>query len=138
MARVRPGSSERWKRRASASGADYEAGIRNPRKDWAKATAEAETNFESGIRQAVAEKRFSKGVQKAGTSKWSAKALSKGVDRYPAGVADAEDEYARGVKPYLDAIEAVSLPPRGPKGDPRNLQRVKAINDALRARKLGK
>ena len=136
MARVRPGSSERWKRRASASATDYESGVRNPRKDWARATADAEANFDSGIRQAVSEKRFSKGVAKAGTEKWRDKTLSKGVLRYPSGIADAEDDYARGVAPYLDAIEKVTLPPRGPKGDPRNLERVKAINNALRAKKL--
>jgi hypothetical protein len=36
----------------------------------------------------------------------------------------------------LDVIANTVLPPRGPKGDPRNLDRVKAITTALRAKKL--
>jgi hypothetical protein len=36
----------------------------------------------------------------------------------------------------LQVIESIQLPPRGPKGDPRNIERVRVIAQALRARKL--
>jgi hypothetical protein len=48
-----------------------------------------------------------------------------------------QQDYQEGVQPYLDTIAATVLPPRFPKGDPRNLERVKAITTALRKRKTG-
>ena len=41
-------------------------------------------------------------------------------------------DYQAGVQPYLDTIAATTLPPRFTKGDPRNLDRVKIISQALR------
>jgi hypothetical protein len=51
-------------------------------------------------------------------------------------VADAQSDYEAGVAPYTRAIETVKLPARGPKGDPSNINRVIAINKALRDTKL--
>ncbi|KKM97798.1 hypothetical protein LCGC14_1164310, partial [marine sediment metagenome] len=41
-----------------------------------------------------------------------------------------------GFTPYQAAISAVVLPPRYARRDPRNLARVKAVVDALIAKKL--
>jgi hypothetical protein len=41
-----------------------------------------------------------------------------------------------GVTPYLNTIAALNLPPRQAKGNPANYQRVQAVGDALRAKKL--
>ena len=43
----------------------------------------------------------------------------------------AEPKYAAGFAPYRDAIERVTLPPRYARRDPRNLERVKAVVNAL-------
>jgi hypothetical protein len=136
MARVRGGGAQRWKNNASAATETYAVGINNPRQDWAEATASAESNWNAGIQAAVAEKRFAKGVQKAGSAKWKNKALSVGKDRYAQGVMQSEAAYAQGIAPYLQVIEQTVLPPRFPKGDVRNLERVKAITQALRKKKL--
>ena len=37
----------------------------------------------------------------------------------------------KGFQPYADTIRSTTLPPRFPKGDPRNLERTKAIATAL-------
>lgn len=111
--------------------ADYQAGVENPRTDWATATAAAESAYEAGVTTAISKKRFGKGVKAAGSGKWQDGAIRKGTMRWGPGVSMARDAYARGFSPYRDAIERVSLPPRYAKRDPRNLARVKAIVDAL-------
>ena len=123
--------------KASAAGPDYESGVRSPKEDYATAAKAAEGSFEQGIQAAIARKSFGKGVSKAGTTKWQNKSLSKGVARYPTGVADAEQEFNQGFAPYASTISSLTLPPRRAKGDPGNLARVAAIAKALRDKKTG-
>lgn len=136
MPKVRLGSSQRWVDHASRATDDYVQGIQNPRADWAQATSAAEGNYEQGIQEAISKKRFGKGVKRAGSASQIAGAIGKGKDRYAGGVSAAESKYASRVQPFLDVIANVSLPPRGPKGDPRNFDRVVIIAKALRAKKL--
>lgn len=110
---------------------DYRAGVTNPRRDWGTATAAAESAYEAGVTQAIAKKRFGKGVKAAGTETWQRGAIEKGTARWGPGVTIAQDKYARNFAPYRDAIERVTLPPRYARRDPRNLDRVKAIVNAL-------
>lgn len=136
MPKVRTGSAEKWSRRTAQATADYVAGIQNPRADWAAQTTNAEPNYQSGVQQAIAAKRFSGGVRRRGTAGWQAKSLSKGADRYAGGATASTQDYQERVQPYLDVISSLTLPPRGPKGDPKNYARVEAIGKALRAKKL--
>ena len=114
---------------------DYRFGVENPRRDWATATAASEPAYEGGVTQAIAKKRFGKGVKAAGTDKWQRGAVDKGTSRWGPGVTLAQDLYARAFAPFRDAIERVTLPPRYPRRDPRNLERVKAVVNALVAAK---
>ncbi|GAI12711.1 unnamed protein product, partial [marine sediment metagenome] len=72
---------------------------------------------------------------KAGDEKWSRKASTRGVANWGPGVSEAAGDYAAGFAPYQAAIAATVLPPRYARRDPRNLARVKAIVDALIAKK---
>lgn len=110
---------------------DYRLGVENPRRDWASATVAAESAYESGVQQSIAKKRFGRGVKAAGTPTWQTGALEKGTQRWGPGVSLARDKFARNFAPYRDAIERVQLPPRYARRDPRNLERVKAIVNAL-------
>ncbi len=114
---------------------DYRFGVENPRTDWATATAAAESAYESGVTQGIAKKRFGRGVKKAGTEAWQQGAIQKGTARWGPGVTISRDKYARNFAPFRDAIERVTLPPRFARRDPRNLERVKAIVNALVATK---
>jgi len=114
---------------------DYKAGVENPRRDWGTAAAAAEGAYEAGVTQAIAKKRFGKGVKAAGTEKWQRGAIEKGTARWGPGVMLSQDLYARNFAPYRDAIERATLPPRYAKRDPRNLERVKAVVNALIAAK---
>lgn len=123
--------AEKWSRVTPARTPDFEAGVRNPALDWAQATSAAEGNFEAGITAAIADKRFGKGVKKAGTSKWQNATLTKGIGRWAQGVADGGPAFAAGFAPFQSAIAALTLPPRFARRDPRNLARVKAVVDAM-------
>jgi len=116
---------------------EYEEGVKNPRRSWAQATAEAEDAYADGVSNAVSEGRFAKGVADAGDSKWRDGAIKKGVRRWPEGVRLGGDNYRQGFAPYHSVIAGTTLPPRGPKGDPRNYDRVRAIGEALHNEKTG-
>jgi len=124
--RVTPGRSE-----------DYKIGVSSPRRSWAKAAAAANETYKTGVTAAANANRFSQGVQAAGDSKWQGKSLAKGPGRFSEGTMLAAPDYAKGFAPYAETIAQTQLPPRFPKGDPRNLDRVKTISQALRKKKTG-
>lgn len=128
----------KWARVTPLRATDYEDGIRNPRTDWATSTAAANDAWKAGVQQAIAADSFRRGVASAGTATWQANAISKGPARWQQGVAAGAANYEGGFAPYRDAIERLTLPPRFAKRDPRNLDRVKAVVDALIKVKTGK
>lgn len=128
--------AEKWARVTPARSEDYKSGIESPKKDWEERTKAAEGAYKAGVTKAAAEGRFGRGVDRAGTEKWKARSLAVGVDRWGPGVSIAGPAYEKGFGPYRDVIERTTLPPRGPKGDPRNYERVKAIGEALHKAKL--
>lgn len=127
----------KWIRVTPGRVEDYTLGIKNPKRDWADETKAAEGNWKAGVDAAAVKGLFGKGVQKAGTSKWQEKSLKKGPGRFAEGVYLAGPDYEKGFAPYRDAIEKVDLGPRFPRRDPRNLERVKRVVDALVKVKVG-
>jgi len=122
---------EKWTRVTPGRTEDYKLGIQNPRRDWAEEALAAETNYKAGVDAAQAKGMFAKGIAKAGTAKWKDKALKKGPGRFAEGVYIDGTDYEKGFAPFNAAIERVDLGPRFPKRDPRNLERVKKIVDAM-------
>lgn len=133
MAEIRSSTeiAAKWASVTPQRSTDYEAGVRQPRKDWARATAAAAEAWKTGIQEAIAAGRFVKGVNRAGTSTWQEGAIIKGTARWGAGVQVAQSKYEQAFAPYRDAIEGTTLPPRFARRDPRNLLRVAAIVDAM-------
>ncbi|MBA7494467.1 hypothetical protein ES702_05043 [subsurface metagenome] len=128
---------DKWTRVTPGRTEDYKLGIQNPRRDWAEEAEAAKGNWKAGIDAAAAKDLFAKGIRAAGTKKWQDKALKKGPGRFSEGVYIAGPDYERGFAPYHAAIERVDLGPRFPRRDPRNIERVKRIVDALVKVKLG-
>jgi len=126
FARVTPGRAE-----------DFRLGVETTKKDWAGVTAGAEGSYAAGVQAAISAKRFGKGVRAAGTERWRGKTLAVGVERWGSGVAAGVADYEKGFGPYRETIEATKLPPRYPTGDPRNIERVKAIAAALHKKRVG-
>ena len=138
MAEIKPLSAigAKWTRVTPGRTEDYKLGIQNPKRDWAAETEAAAGNWKAGIDAAQAKGLFEKGVAKAGTKKWQEKALKKGPGRFAEGVYIAGPDYEKGFAPYHDAIARVDLGPRYPRRDPRNIERVKRVVDALVEEKL--
>jgi len=123
--------ASKWATVTPLRSADYEDGIRNPKVDWATAAVAAGDAWKAGVTQAMAQDSFRKGVTAAGTAKWQAATIEKGPARWQQGVAIGQGAYEAGYEPYRAAIERLTLPPKYAKRDPRNLERVKAVVDAM-------
>ena len=128
---------EKWTRVTPGRIADYSLGIKNPRRDWETEAKAAKGNWKAGIDQAHTKDLYAKGIDKAGTKKWQDRALKKGPGRFAEGVYIAGPDYEKGYAPFHAVIERTTLPPRFPKGDPRNYERVRAIGTALHEEKVG-
>lgn len=124
--------AKKFTQRAAAAAPEYKTGVEQSGQDWATNTAAAGDNYQQGVQQALADRRFEKGVQAAGPAKFVQRASTMGAQRFAPGVQNAEADYAKGVAPYLDALKGMQLPPRGAKGDPRNYQRSQAVAQRLR------
>ncbi len=130
--------SGKWARVAAVSQTEFEEGVRNPRSDWAEKTRAAEGNYERGVQAGISRKSFGKGVAKAGTAKWQERTLTKGPARWSEGIQQSRGAFEAGFAPFREVIQRTTLPPRGPKGDPKNIQRVAVLADALHQEKLSR
>lgn len=127
----------KWKRVTEGRTEDYEDGVRNPLHDWKTETENAEERYEAGIKASIARKAFGKGVRLAGTAKQQAKTILKGIPRWAEGVRLAEPDMLAGMEKVVKVLEGITLPKRYETGDPRNIQRVLAIQQALHKMKTG-
>lgn len=140
MAEIRPLAviKEKWGRVTPQRSDDYKFGIQNPRRDWEAGASAAEGTYKDAIVKAAAAGLYGKGVKAAGTAKWKDKSIRKGPTRFAEGVMIGTPDYEKGFAPFHDAIAATVLPPRFPRGDPRNIERTKAIDVALNLKRVGK
>ncbi len=129
---------EKWARKAQQATPDYESGVRQPKTDWQQAAEAARDAWAQGVQQAVQRNAFASGVRRVGTQKWQSGAVEKGARRYGEGVnvAAQQNAWQQGFEPFAQVIQGTTLPPRGPKGDPRNIERVATMARALREAKV--
>lgn len=123
--------ARKWIERASVAGAEYEAGIRSPRVQWSAAAAAAGPLYRQAVTEAAGRGAFEAGVRAAGDAKWQGRAVALGPQRFAQGVQVAEGDYRQRFGQIRSAIEAVTLPARGPKGGPAGVARFTAMRDAL-------
>lgn len=128
--------AEKWERVTPQRVPDYKEGVQRPRRSWEDATVAAADAYARGVQEAIADNRFEGGVRRAGDRKWQEKTLAKGPGRWAEGVRISGPDYALGFEPYRDEIERIVLPPRGPRGAPENIERVRVIAEALHALKV--
>ena len=128
---------EKWGRVTPGRTEDYTLGIKNPKRDWAQSAAAAKESHKAAMVAAGAADSYAKGVNKAGSARWQDRAIRKGPGRFAEGVVVGAADYGTGFAPYADTIKATTLPVRFPRGDLRNLDRVKTISQALRKKKMG-
>lgn len=116
---------------------DYEQGVRNPRKDWAKNAVDSEDNYRAALQESFKRNARVKGIEKVGSSGQIQATLEKGVPIWPERVRQSETAMREGMEPVVRAIESVKLRPKYPKGDPRNYEIVKDIGTAIHKMKTG-
>lgn len=126
--------ADRFVKFAPGRASRYEEGVRAPSKDWEKETADAETNYEEGVKKGITRKAFGKGVKKCGTVRQQSQTI-KNIHRWGEGIEGAGDVMELAMDPVVKVIVATSLPPKYPKGDDRNYKRVEAMGKALRKAK---
>lgn len=139
MAEIKPTRdiAAKWARVTPQRAEDYRLGVENPRVSWSESTVAAKDRYQAGIQDAIQRDAFAKGVRAAGDARWQDRARTVGPARFAEGVATSEARYEEGFRPYAEVIAQTVLPPRFAKGDPRNLDRVRVISQALRKRKTG-
>ena len=128
--------AEKYARVTPGKGPELEAGLKDPRKIWADEAAAAEAAWAAGVTDAITRGAFGKGVSAAGQPAYIEPALKLGVKRYRDGVTFGVSKYAKKFSPFHDVIEGTTLPPRGPVGDPGNIERVRLIAAALHDAKI--
>jgi hypothetical protein len=128
-------AAQKFIERASVAGKDYEQGVRET-SDWAEKAVAAKDAYAAGVTDAINRGAREAGISKAGNQKWQTKAVALGAKRFPEGVRAAKGDYQKEIAPYLATLSSLELPPRGPKGSPENFERVRAVGEALRAKKL--
>lgn len=126
----------KWQRVTAGAGQEYAEGVANPKSDWKTETVGANASYKAGLQKSIANDSFKKGVEAAGTAKWQKNAMEKGPDRFMQGVGLAGDAYTSGFAPYRAVIAGTTLPARGAKGDPSNINRVAVLAKALHDKKL--
>ena len=130
--------AKKFAQRAQQAAPDYADGVRAAGADWEANTKAGAQNYAAGVQDAISDGRFLKGVSDAGSSKYVTRASTLGSQRFGPGVAAAQDDWARGVQPHLDALKSMDLPPRGVTGSPQNQQRAQVVAARMRAIRLGK
>lgn len=138
MASIKPLGEigSKWTRVTPMRQQDYADGVKKPRRPWAQATVDANAAYKAGLTKALADDRWVKGVARAGDAKWQHGATTKGPGRWAEGVSGAGNAYVQGFGPYHRTIEALTLPARGAKGDPKNIERVRVVADAMHKTKV--
>ncbi len=130
------GSAQRWSSRASAAASDYATEAQAAGERWQSNTTSAASTYQQAVSSAGIVDRFRRGVQRAGSAKYTRKIADVGQARYSTGVAAAVDDWRQGFEPFATTIAALTLPARRPRGDPGNIERVRAVASALNARRL--
>lgn len=124
-------SAEKFERRASQSGQDYEQGVQQSSdSEQQQATLDAVDSWEQGIQEAIGEGRFEAGVRNPNKS-WQDASLSVGSSRFTQGASQAGDTWQQGFSPFADTLENLSLQPRGPRGSSANFERSREVGEAL-------
>lgn len=98
--------SAKYGRRVAAAGQDYADGVMNPSRPWAEATVAGAARYQQGLQESIAEKRFERGVQRAGNAKWQERASTKGQTNYTAAANEAAAAYSQRAGEVMAAASA--------------------------------
>jgi hypothetical protein len=133
MPAVKPISqaAAKFVRNAGAATAEYAQNAKAAGDAYASGAVAAAPTYKAAISAPNIQGAYASGVQRAGAAKYSRGVEQKGSARYGPGVQAAQGDYSQAVAPYFDTIQSTTLPARGVRGSPGNIQRVAALATAL-------
>jgi acetaldehyde dehydrogenase (acetylating) len=129
-------AAAKWDANAARAADDYSTEAQAAAPVWEAATKASKENYHKAITAAGIADRFLGGVTRAGAAKYARKIAAVATDRFAPGIHAAVSDYTERVTPFLEVIAGLSLPKRGPRGDPANYNRVEAVGKALSAKRL--
>lgn len=129
--------AKKFVQRATNAQGDYKDGVTGAGAKFEAAAKASNDSWKAGVTAAAGRDAFAKGLNGAG-AKFERNATTLGPQRFAQGVQNAGDAWGQGTQPYLDALKALDLPPRGPRRSPANMQRAAAVATKLGAMKEGK
>lgn len=129
-------SAVKWANRASGAATDYVEGAKKTSKDQSARAIAAKKIYQDALTASFGRDAYAKGLTKSGKAGWLNGVEKKGGSNYSTGVSASGSKYATNSAPFDTARNAAESMPRGLKGSQTNLDRVKAVVNALRAVKL--
>lgn len=127
----------RWATNSGAATNYYTAGAVAAATKYATNAGAAGPQYSQGVQAAISRNAYQQGVQAAGAGKYSTGVQQKGSTRYAGGITAGKTAFQSGMQGVVGVLQGLSLPQRGARGDPANLQRVAAVDQALRAYATG-
>jgi len=130
-------AAQKWSRNAGAASTEFAANAQASADKWARGAQGAGANFRQAISAGNIQAKCERGIAKAAQlGRFARKLAAVGSGRYSEGVGQSQQDWSTGFEPYHGVLQTVSLPPRAPRGDARNYERVKAIGQALNAKRI--
>lgn len=130
-------SAQKWSRNAGAASTEFAANAQANADKWGRNTQASGGNFRQAISAGNIQAKFERGVARAAQlGRFARKLAAVGAGRFAEGVGTAQQDWSTGFEPYHGVLQTVTLPPRAPRGDARNYERVKAIGSALNAKRI--
>lgn len=98
-------AAEKFSRRVSQAGPDYQKGVQNA-SNWAANARAAKARRDAGLQAAIADGRIDAGIDRVGDAGWKSATLAKGVSNFTAAATKAKDRYAAGYARLLGFLSA--------------------------------
>lgn len=129
-------AASKWDDNASRAADEFASEAEAAASLWEANTKAAKDNYHKAITTAGIADRFAGGVARAGAAKFARKIRDVAKDRFGPGIHAAVTDYTERVTPFFETIAGLTLPKKGPRGDPANYSRVEAVGKALTAKRL--
>jgi len=124
-------SADKFERRASAAGQDYANGVESVTdSEQQEATLEAADEWVTGVQESIQNGTFQSGVRNTPKS-WQSQALEVGQNRFTQSAGQSGDVWRQSFEPFANALESLSIPPRGARGSSANFERSREVGERL-------
>ena len=127
--------AKKWAEETPKRSIYYEANAPLSADVWEANTGAAKGTYKAAMADPKIGDKFAGGV-KGKADKFKRKIVDVGVARFGPGVSAAETDMESGFGPYREALAAITVPDRKPRGDPSNYDIVKKIGDPLHKKRL--